>query len=101
MIGDFISKIPGRYRDDIRRAAEILKAAGCKDIFLFGSLANGNAKENSDIDIAVSGCPNGEYFSLLGKLLMEIHHPIDLIDLDKRDEFSQYLLEEGGLIHVL
>ncbi len=49
--------IPKSYEENIRRAVEILREAGCSDIFLFGSLAEDNFREGSDIDIAVRGCP--------------------------------------------
>ena len=34
---------------------QILKENGAKEVFIFGSLANGKFNENSDIDIAVKG----------------------------------------------
>ena len=88
------------YQKDIRRAVTILKEAGCSKVFLFGSLASGNVREGSDIDLAVRGCPQGKFFFLLGKLLMELEHPIDLVDLDKASAFARYLEKEGELIQV-
>jgi predicted nucleotidyltransferase len=100
MLYDIIEKLPDRYRDDVIRAVEILISAGCKDIYLFGSLASGEENENSDIDIAISGCPTGKFFSILGMLFMKLDHPVDLVDLDKEDDFAKYLLNEGDLLHV-
>jgi predicted nucleotidyltransferase len=92
--------IPEVYKRDIRKAVEILKTAGCTDIFLFGSLAAGRTGEASDIDLAVRGCPQGEFFHLLGQLLLELEHLVDLIDLDKQDAFARYLEQEGELLQV-
>ncbi|HEX9921192.1 MAG TPA: nucleotidyltransferase domain-containing protein [Anaerolineae bacterium] len=92
--------IPEIYKRDIRKAVEILKAAGCTDIFLFGSLTAGRTGEGSDIDLAVRGCPQGEYFHLLGRLLLELEHLVDLINLDKQDAFARYLEQEGELLQV-
>jgi predicted nucleotidyltransferase len=50
-------QIPEIYQSDINKAIEILKTAGCTDIYLFGSLATGKSGESSDIDLAVRGCP--------------------------------------------
>lgn len=97
---DIISKVPERYRDDIEHGIRILKEAGCKEIFIFGSLIKGDIREDSDIDLAIRGCPSGMYFHVLGKLLIELNHPVDLIDLDRGDDFAKYLEKEGELIYV-
>lgn len=94
------NKVPKGYREDINRAVEILRNAGCTEIFLFGSIAEGKAGKTSDIDLAVRGCSANNYFHLLGKLMLELNHPVDLVNLDKGDEFSKYLLEEGELLNV-
>lgn len=80
---------------------EILKDEGCTDIYLFGSLAHGDYRENSDIDLVIIGCPPDKFFYLIGKLLMELHHNVDLINIDRQDSFSDYLINEGDLIHVI
>ena len=91
---------PEVYQKDISRAVEILKAAGCSHVFLFGSLVSGRVRERADIDLAIRGCPKGIYFRLLGKLLLELDHSVDLINLDKPDPFARYLEEKGGLLQV-
>lgn len=93
-------QLPEVYEKDIRRAVEILKGAGCTHVFLFGSLAAGKVRNGSDIDLAVRGCPKGEFFRLLGRLLMELAHPVDLVDLDSPDAFARYLEDKGRLLQV-
>ena len=95
-----MDQIPETYQKDIRRAREILKKAGCSEVFLFGSLAAGEVKGKSDIDLAIRGCPRGKFFHLLGRLLMELDYPVDLVDLDRQDAFAQYLEKEGELIPI-
>ena len=95
-----VNEIPPGYREDIEKAVKILRNVGCKEIYLFGSLAEGNVKEGSDIDFAVRGCPSGMFFHVLGRLMLELEHLIDLVDLDRDDDFSRYLEKEGSLIHV-
>ncbi len=95
-----INEIPQNYREDIARAVKILKDAECKEVFLFGSLAEGQVREGSDIDLAVRGCPSGMFFRVLGKLLLELDHPVDLVDLDREDDFAKYLKREGALVRV-
>jgi len=58
----------------IERAAEALKTAGAREVYLFGSAATGTAREGSDIDLAVSGIPP-EKFLEAGKREGQGRHP--------------------------
>ncbi len=92
--------LPKSFQQDINRAVRILRCAGCTGIYLFGSLAEGNIREGTDIDLAVRGCPAGAFFHILGKLLLELDHPVDLVNLDKQLDLARYLEQEGGLRQV-
>jgi len=95
-----VLSLPDAVRRDIERAVQILTAAGCTGVFLFGSAAKGHFHEGSDLDLAVTGCPKGEFFYLYGRLMLELEYPVDLIDLDAQDPFAEYLQEKGGLHHI-
>jgi predicted nucleotidyltransferase len=88
------------FKQDIDRAVRILKNEGCTEIYLFGSVATGQVHAGSDIDLAVRGCPPGQFFHTLGRLLRELDHPVDLIDLDVPDIFVRYLLTSGELARI-
>lgn len=92
--------LPEAYAKDIARAVEILKAGGCHEIYLFGSLAEGKVRDGSDIDFAVKGCPSGKYYELQGKLLRALQHSADLVNLDWEDPFTNYLSQEGRLLPI-
>jgi predicted nucleotidyltransferase len=92
--------VPEVLQEDINRAVKILKEGGCTEIYLFGSGATGQARNGSDIDLAVRGCPQRHFFHLLGRLLWELDHPVDLVDLDAPEAFAQYLQKEGVLLRV-
>jgi len=93
-------KLPPTHEKDVRRAVKILKEMGCTHIFLFGSITTGKTSERSDIDLAVRGCPKGKYFRVLGKLMREIDHPVDLVNLDTQISFAKHLEREHRLIQV-
>lgn len=99
-MSEFLSRLPDEFQKDIYSAIEILKNAGCKEIFIFGSLVAGTYREDSDLDIAIKGCLPENYFTLLGKLLTTLSRPVDLINLDRDDSFTQYLEKEGDLYRV-
>ena len=67
---------------------------------MFGSVAQGNVNDGSDIDIAERGCNPKNFFSIWGKLIFGLNHPVDLVNLDRQDDFSRFLEEKGELIYV-
>jgi len=97
---DLRRDIPETHQRSVQRAVEILKEAGCNQVFLFGSLITGRAGNDADIDLAIRGCPQGKFFELLGQLLLELEHSVDLVNLDSRDAFACYLEQEGDLLRI-
>ena len=93
-------ELPDEYKKELEKAVNLLKKEGCEEIYIFGSLAKDNLNNTSDIDLAVKGCPSGKFFSILGKLMLELNVSVDLINLDKEDNFAKFLKEEGELINV-
>ena len=59
---DKLSNLPYSYQEDIKKATQILKENGAKEVFIFGSIANGKFNENSDIDIAVRGLNEKDFY---------------------------------------
>ena len=92
--------VPLDYRRDLRVAVDLLKELGCGEIYLFGSLVDGDLHPNSDIDIAVRGCPTDKFYYAVGKLVMELEHSVDLIDLDRTSRFTDAIETSGSLIRV-
>jgi len=84
----------------IQDAAAALKAAGARVVYVFGSAAKGNLRENSDVDMAVSGLPPEVFFQAMGKAIRALGRPGDLVDLDEDNPFTRYLKSEGELLRV-
>lgn len=98
---DKLGNLPYSYQEDIKKATQILKENGAKEVFIFGSIANGRFNENSDIDIAVKGLNEKDFYKVASMLMFELENEFDLIDLDdKQNRFSQMLLRVGGLLKV-
>jgi len=98
---DKLINLPYSYQEDIKKAKKILKENGAKEVFIFGSIANGKFNENSDIDIAVKGLNETNFYKVASMLMFELENEFDLIDLDdKQNRFSQMLLKVGGLLKV-
>lgn len=94
-----LKELPNEYQEDIKKTIKILKENGATEVFIFGSVVNGNFNENSDIDIAIKGIKQEEFYKIAS--IFEIQKEIDLVDLDdETDRFSQIILKNGNLIRV-
>lgn len=91
-----LNDLPFSYKKDIKKAIKILKENGANEVFIFGSIANGNFNKNSDIDIAIKGLDEKIFYKVASILMFELENKFDLIDLDdKENRFSQMLLKVG------
>ena len=84
----------------IQEAAAALRAAGAREVYVFGSAAKGKLRENSDVDLAVSGLPPEVFFRAMAAAHDALRCPLDLVDLDEDNPFTRYLKEEGELRRV-
>ncbi|MDR0909884.1 MAG: nucleotidyltransferase domain-containing protein [Spirochaetaceae bacterium] len=86
-----LQRLPVKYRNDIKKAVKLLKNEGCKAVYLFGSLANGNYRDNSDIDLGIRGLPPNRFIHAYGELDSNIRTPTDLVDFDYDSDFYSML----------
>jgi predicted nucleotidyltransferase len=100
-ISNILLNIPQKYRKDIETAANLLKREGCESIYLFGSLANGNNHDDSDIDIGVKGLPKGRFFEICSKVYFTVDNDIDIVDFDKNADFYSLLDRLGEVIEIV
>lgn len=84
----------------IQRATAVLKAAGAREVYVFGSAASEKMRTDSDVDIAVSGLPPEVFFRAMSDAERALGRPLDLIDLDEDNPFTRYLKSEGELLRV-
>jgi predicted nucleotidyltransferase len=92
--------IPDELKRDISIAAEILLSDGCREVYLFGSLANGDYTPESDIDLATVGLPKERFISSYAKILSRIRRRVDLIPLDYDQDFGNRVKNSGVIARV-
>ncbi len=85
----------------IQEAANVFKAAGATDVYLFGSAAKGTMRNDSDIDFAVSGLRPEYFFKTMSQAEDILQRRLDVVDLDESTPFTRYLKQKGGLHRVL
>lgn len=87
--------------ESLRRAAEVLISFGAKEVYVFGSAATDTLRDDSDIDMAVSGLPPEVFFKAYAHAVECFpDREMDLIDLDYENPFTRYLKNEGELRRV-
>lgn len=91
---------PDNIRQDLLEASSILRNYGAQKIILYGSLARGNYRADSDIDICVEGLPDKNYFRAFAECLMKGRRRISVLDLhNTRGYFRERILDEGKIIY--
>lgn len=89
-----------RTEDLLRRGAALLRAAGAREVYVFGSVATGRTHEGSDVDLAVAGLPPESFFATMAHLEDLFEGNVDLVDLDDATPFTAYLKARGFLRRV-
>ena len=69
---------------------------GATAVVLFGSLAVGDYRETSDVDIAVEGLASAHYFAALTDLMNLFTVPVDLVRVEEASSsLKERILAEG------
>lgn len=86
---------------DLRTVSAILAQHGAQRIIVYGSLARGDYRPDSDIDLCVEGLPDHAYFRTLAACMMAIDRPVSLVELkDTHGYFRTRILTEGKLLYA-
>ena len=89
-----------RVENLLQRGAALLRAAGAREVYVFGSVATGRTHEGSDVDLAISGLPPENFFATMARLEDLFEGNVDLVDLDDATPFTAYLKTKGLLRRV-
>ena len=65
-----------------------------KRVVLFGSSLS-PTQEYLDIDLAVEGIEEKDFYTFYGELLFALSKPVDIVDLSKKTRFIELILREG------
>jgi predicted nucleotidyltransferase len=84
----------------LMQGAALLTQEGAREVYVFGSVATGRAREGSDLDLAVAGLPPERFFSTMARLENLFDRSVDLVDLDEASPFTEYLKAKGALRRV-
>lgn len=85
---------------DIEKVESILVRHGALKIILYGSLARGDYRLDSDIDICFEGIPDEKYFRAIAECLMETHRRVSVLNFeDIQGYLRERILKEGRILY--
>lgn len=87
--------ISAHDRQTIQDTARRYKATR---VLLFGSASRPG--DSRDIDIAVDGIADDDFYSFYGELLCALSKPVDVVDLSRKTKFTELILKEGVPLHA-
>ncbi len=81
------------------RARAILARYGAERALVFGSIAEGRAREDSDLDLLVLGTAAADYWALRAELEAAVERPLDLLTEADDPRILQQALAQGVTIY--
>jgi len=86
--------------EDIEIIESILLRLGALRIIVYGSLARGDYKSDSDIDICFDGIPHKNYFRAVAECLMKTKRRVSVLDFENiHGYFRKRILKEGKVLY--
>ena len=93
-------QLPDDIVQDIKTVESILLRHGAQKIILYGSLARGDYRADSDIDICCEGIPPDHYFRALAECLLASQRRVSVLDFASiQGYFRERLLREGKILY--
>ena len=83
---------------DMQVIKRVSRKYGVARVLLFGSALD-STEESRDIDIAVDGIADSDFYAFYGDLLCALSKPVDVVDLSSKTRFSEMVRQEGVVLH--
>ena len=93
------ARAAGRARTQLAKvdaAKGLLEQHGARRVWLFGSLARGDVRRDSDVDLAVEGLPASAYFSALAALMDLFGGRVDFVRVEEAGDSLRACIRDEG-----
>ena len=84
---------------DKKTIQDIARKYHASRVLLFGSALSDTA-ESRDIDLAIEGVADKDYYAFYGELLYALSKPVDIVDLSRKTKFIELVLKEGITLYA-
>ena len=91
------NRLVAKVREARVPAAQVLRAHGVGEAYLFGSVARETNRPDSDVDLAVSGCPPEAFYRVSAEFERVFGAPLDLVDLDRAPADLAAAIRDAGI----
>ena len=81
-------------KNDREIILEIARKYSVSKVLLFGSSLFED-DEAHDIDLAIEGINDADFFAFYGELLCKLSRPVDVVDLTRKSKFAEMVRREG------
>lgn len=85
-------------KSDHEAIESIAREFQVKKVWLFGSVLDADA-EAADIDLAVEGVPEGQFFKFFAKIMWALSKPVDMVDMSDDLPIVQIIRKTGKVIY--
>lgn len=93
-------QLPNSLVSDLEKARSTLVKHGAQRIILYGSLARGDFRADSDIDLCVEGLSPSKFFRAIAECMMRIDRPISILDYRNIQGYlKERILAEGRILY--
>jgi predicted nucleotidyltransferase len=91
-------KLSDKALSQARVLAGLLKNTyQCEAVYLIGSLARREFREDSDIDLVVKGLKASDFYRASGELMAISEFPVDIIPFEEANELIKISLQAEGI----
>ncbi|MFN4292564.1 MAG: nucleotidyltransferase family protein [Thermoflexales bacterium] len=93
-------QLPNSLVRELEKACSTLVKHGAQRIILYGSLARGDFRADSDIDLCVEGLSPNKFFRAIAECMMSIDRPISILDYHNTYGYlRERILAEGRILY--
>jgi predicted nucleotidyltransferase len=90
----------GGIPEIVATAGAILLQEGAREVYVFGSWARGEARDGSDLDLAVTGLPPEHLLRAMQRVTDATRRMVDVVETEREPAFIDYLRSRGELRRV-